>query len=144
MTDKTVARPLTSNKTAPVAKRTRSIVLGDPDVDLLRVDLVRPGRVLTMTLDVAAETVALSIGDAEGEKHFRAYDVVTEWSGPPRATVEEAERDAEEHNEGCARQGGYGSAVVAERDEGDRLWNAYTGETIWPPHGRSNGAARWR
>jgi hypothetical protein len=69
MTDKTVARPFTSNKTAPVAKRTRSIVLGDPDVDLLRVDLVRPdGRVLTMTLDVEAESVALEVQAAEGEE----------------------------------------------------------------------------
>ena len=145
MSTKTVARPHTSAKTAAAPKRTRSIVLGDPDLEVLNVDLVRPdGRVLRVRLDAVAETVALEVDRAEGEKNFRGYDVVTEWSGPPRATLEEAERDAEEHNEGCARQGGYGSAIVAERDEGDRLWNAYTGETIWPPHGRSNGAARWR
>ena len=72
MSTKNLARPVTSAKTAPVAKRTRSIVLGDPDVELLRVDLVRPdGRVLTMTLDVAAERVDLEVDRAEGEEHFR-------------------------------------------------------------------------
>jgi hypothetical protein len=75
---------------------------------------------------------------------WRAYDTVTEWSGPPRADLEQAAKDAEEHNAGCAAQGGYGSATVAERGDGDRLWDAYTGEAIWPPHGRSCGAARWR
>jgi hypothetical protein len=44
---------------------------------------------------------------------WRAYDVVTEWSGPPRATIEDAERDAAGHNSGCAAQGGYGSARIA-------------------------------
>ncbi|MBK8941267.1 MAG: hypothetical protein IPM79_27580 [Polyangiaceae bacterium] len=107
MSQKTVARPHTSAKTAAAPKRARSIVLGDPDLEVLNVDLVRPdGRVLRVRLDAVAETVNLEVDRAEGEEHFRAYDVVAEWSGPPRPTIEEAERDAEEHNEGCARQGG--------------------------------------
>ncbi len=77
-------------------------------------------------------------------KEFRAYDTTTEWSGPTRSTVEQAERDVQRHNDGCARQGGYGSAIVVtrDRDAPSRLADL-DGRTIWPPHGRSNGAARW-
>jgi hypothetical protein len=76
------------------------------------------------------------------EKNYRAYDTTTEWQGSPRATIELAQRDADRHNDGCARQGGYGSAIVAVRD-GGRL-ATINGGTIWPPHGRGCGAARWR
>lgn len=80
-------------------------------------------------------------------KSFRAYDTTTEWSGPPRATIEEAEADAAAHNEGCESQGGYGSAIVCRRDPEapSRLETEEDGEwvSVWPPHGRSNGAARW-
>lgn len=73
---------------------------------------------------------------------YRAYDRLTEWSGPVSTTVGDAQADAERHNAGCSSQGGYGSARVALRD-GDRLQDL-NGATIWPPHGRGCGAARWR
>lgn len=73
---------------------------------------------------------------------YRAYDTTTEWSGPPRWTVAAAQRDADRHNTGCASQGGYGSAIVARRDDSDRLLDM-DGDYIWPPHGRGCGAARW-
>lgn len=57
--------------------------------------------------------------------------------------------DAEKHNEGCAKKGGYGSAVVVRRDPEAPSRIVYAdgenvGETVWPPSGRTNGAARWR
>ena len=76
------------------------------------------------------------------EPRFRAYDTVTEWSGPPRSSSVAAERDASDHNDGCAAQGGYGSAIAVQNCDG-RL-ETLDGETVWPPHGRSTGAARWR
>lgn len=75
---------------------------------------------------------------------FRAYDTVTEWSGPVRDTVEAAEKDAARHNRGCAKQGGYGSAEVVTRDpEAPSRLVDLRGKSVWPPHGRSCGAARW-
>lgn len=73
---------------------------------------------------------------------FRAYDTTTEWMGRPRRTPDAAQRDADKHNDGCARQGGYGSAIVVARD-GDRMMHL-DGSPVWPPHGQSTGAARWR
>lgn len=74
---------------------------------------------------------------------YRAYDTCTEWSGPVRSTLAAAQRDATRHNDGCAKQGGYGSAIVVTRlDGGDRL-ATLGGRTVWPPHGRTTGAARW-
>lgn len=73
---------------------------------------------------------------------FRAYDKVTEWSGPVRQTEDAAWDDAERHNRSLSAQGGYGSAIVAGNDDG-RLRDL-DGRWIWPPHGRSCGAARWR
>lgn len=74
---------------------------------------------------------------------YRAYDTTTDWSGPPRRSVAAAQRDARRHNDGSARQGGYGAAIVAVKD-GDRLADPMTGDPIWPPYGRGCGAARWR
>ena len=75
---------------------------------------------------------------------YRAYDTTTEWSGPVRASVDEAGRDADEHNVGCVRQGGYGRAIVVTRDpEAPGRLVDTDGDTVWPPHGRSCGAARW-
>lgn len=73
---------------------------------------------------------------------YRAYDTTTEWSGPVRDSVEAAERDAQRHNDGCAAQGGYGSAIVVANDDGRLV--TLDGEYVWPPHGRTTGAAIWR
>jgi hypothetical protein len=73
---------------------------------------------------------------------YRAYDTCTEWSGPVRSTAVAAQRDADRHNDGCGGQGGGGSAIVVTRLEGDRLATP-SGRTVWPPHGRTTGAARW-
>jgi len=43
---------------------------------------------------------------------YRAYDTVTEWSGPPRLRADDALKDADRHNAGCRKQGGFGSAIV--------------------------------
>jgi hypothetical protein len=72
---------------------------------------------------------------------FRAYDVTTEWQGPPRDTIDAAAVDARAHNDGCRRQGGYGSAVVVENRDG-RLVDL-DGDYVWPASGRTSGAARW-
>lgn len=85
----------------------------------------------------------LFAGEADGSYgEFRAYDTVTEWQGVHRHREDEAKRDAEAHNEACVRQGGYGSAVVVRRD-GDRCVDL-EGKAVWPPYGRTMGAARWR
>jgi hypothetical protein len=78
-------------------------------------------------------------------KLWRAYDRVTEWQGPARKTLANAERDAWAHNRACARQGGYGSAIVVrpDPDAPDRCVDLH-GAPVWPPHGRSCGSVRWR
>lgn len=80
------------------------------------------------------------------DKIYRAYDTTTEWMGRPRASVAAAHSDADRHNAGCLAQGGYGRAIVVRRDEegrGDRC-ETLSGKTVWPPHGKSCGAVRWR
>ena len=75
---------------------------------------------------------------------FRAYDTITEWSGPVRADRDKAQKDADRHNDGCARHGGYGSAIVVRQDpEAAGRIIDLEGNSVWPPHGRSTGAARW-
>lgn len=81
-------------------------------------------------------------------KSYRAYDETTGWRGPIRATVAEATRDGDAHDEGCRAQGGYGSAQVIGRDPASpdyAVWveGEQTGETVWPRHGRSTGAVRF-
>ncbi len=85
------------------------------------------------------------MADQKNQTRFRAYDTTTEWSGQVRRSAEKAQADADRHNGGCARQGGYGSAIVATQlaDAPDRLADL-SGAPIWPPHGRGCGAARWR
>jgi hypothetical protein len=76
---------------------------------------------------------------------WRAYDLVSEWSGPVRESADEAERDASQHNAGCAAQGGFGSAIVVRPDpEAPGRCVDLEGESVWPPHGRTTGAVRWR
>lgn len=74
---------------------------------------------------------------------YRAYEVLTDWSGPVRDDAESAWLDAEERNRAIGARGGTPSAVAARRD-GYRLVYADSGSPIWPPSGRANGAARWR
>jgi len=77
-----------------------------------------------------------------GGGEYRAYETLTDWSGPVRATESEAESDVEERNRVIRARGGIASAVIARR-RNDRL-ASLDGEPIWPPYGRSHGAARWR
>jgi len=72
---------------------------------------------------------------------YRAHDTVTGWQGPPRGDEEIAQADAATHNDGCAEQGGYGSAIVVVRDGGRCV--DLDGQPVWPAHGRTIGAARW-
>ena len=74
---------------------------------------------------------------------YRAYDTVTEWMGPVRLDEAKAQDDADRHNEGCVRQGGYGSAIVVVKTDAGRCADLYS-EAVWPPHGRTSGAVRWR
>jgi hypothetical protein len=75
---------------------------------------------------------------------FRAYDVVTGWWGPERATEGAAWGDCRRHNRGCAEQGGYGSAIVVVEDpEAPGRVVDLDGDEVWPPSGRSDGTARW-
>ena len=73
---------------------------------------------------------------------YRAYDPLTDWSGPARATESEAAADVEERNRVIRSRGGIASAVIAQR-RNDRL-ASLDGDPIWPPYGRTHGAARWR
>lgn len=73
---------------------------------------------------------------------FRAYDPLTEWTGPRRRTTRAAREDAEAHDAGCAAQGGYGSAIVI-RPDGEGFACDLDGRTVWPSYGRSSGAVRW-
>jgi hypothetical protein len=73
---------------------------------------------------------------------YRAYDQNTGWQGQPHKRIKGAMRDALLHNDGCAYQGGYGSAIVVTRDS-DGFLVTLEGKLIWPSHGRSNGAVRW-
>jgi len=77
-----------------------------------------------------------------GGGEYRAYETLTDWSGPVRATESEAEADVEERNRVIRARGGIVSAVIAQR-QNDRL-ASLDGEPIWPPYGRTHGAARWR
>ena len=74
----------------------------------------------------------------------RAYDVLTEWSGPVRSETSAAQADADRHNRIAAAQGGFGEAIVVREDPeaAGRLVDE-DGRTVWPPHGRSCGAAEW-
>jgi hypothetical protein len=75
---------------------------------------------------------------------YRAYDTVTEKSGPIRQTRQQAEIDSRDHNDGCAAQGGYGSAEVVTRDpEAVGRLVDLDGHEIWPPYGHTAGTARW-
>ena len=76
-------------------------------------------------------------------KKYRAYDTITEWMGRDRNSPEKASADAEVHNAGCAKQGGYGSAIVVT-DDGDGRCVDLDGNYVWPPYGRGCGAVRWR
>lgn len=79
------------------------------------------------------------------KQQYRAYDRTTEWMGRARSSVELAERDAEKHNAGCSKQGGYGSAIVVQRDpESEGRCVDLKGQPVWPPHGQSTGSVRWR
>ena len=75
---------------------------------------------------------------------YRAYDKVTEWSGQVHHSVWRAQQDADRHNRGMRKQGGYGSAfVVQPHPEAEGRLADLQGTTVWPPHGRGSGAARW-
>lgn len=76
---------------------------------------------------------------------YRAYDTTTEWLGPIRGTEQLAHFDCADHNRGCAKQGGYGSAIVVTQDpESEGRCVDLDCEPVWPPHGRSTGSVRWR
>lgn len=65
-------------------------------------------------------------------KMYRAYHPTTEWSGPIRSTIAAAMHDAR-----CV-----GGRIVVQRDD-DGYLQRLCGTTVWPPHGRSSGAAQW-
>lgn len=76
---------------------------------------------------------------------YRAYDTLSEWSGAVRTSREAAARDARNHNRSCWAQRGYGRAIVVTRDpEAPSRLMDLRGNSVWPPHGRGCGAARWR
>lgn len=96
-------------------------------------------------LPQAANRCGDELENALAEKtEYRAYDTTTEWSGKVRTSIREAQADADEHNRGCASQGGYGSAIVVQRLDGGNRLADLDGEPVWPPHGQGTGAARWR
>lgn len=72
---------------------------------------------------------------------FRAYDTTTDWRGPVRDTAAEANADANAHDADLRAAGGYGSALVVTSRNGRMVDLA--GVYVYPPHGRTNGAARW-
>ncbi|HZL95499.1 MAG TPA: hypothetical protein VFB99_17720 [Vicinamibacterales bacterium] len=81
----------------------------------------------------------------DGLVEYRAYDLTTAWMGVTRLSVTAAQGDAESHNDGCAKHGGYGRAIVVQRNpEAPGRCIDLDGRDVWPPHGRSTGAVRWR
>lgn len=86
--------------------------------------------------------IACAAPEAQVVSYYRAYDTTTEWMGPIRTALSTAKRDAEQHDDGCVSQGGYGSAIVVREVDGRCV--TLDGEYVWPPHGRSTGAVRWR
>lgn len=75
-------------------------------------------------------------------KNYRAYDTITEWMGPPRATVEEAYADCDEHDQAHHHKGGGVCQSIVGVRNGDRLYHL-TGSPVWPPWGNSSGAVQW-
>jgi len=73
--------------------------------------------------------------------NYVAYDHVTEWMSDSVPNRQAAEEAADEHNDGCARQHGYGSAGVYAIDADGFLVDE-AGGNVWPPHGRTCGAVR--
>lgn len=73
---------------------------------------------------------------------YRAISVQSDYQGPVRTTVAAAQADADEHDAYHRAQGGFARATVVTRD-GDRC-ATLDGEPVWPSHGRSSGALRWR
>lgn len=106
----------------------------------------------TYSRDDAYEAAARYVGARRrgwcplSDRRYRAYDTTTEWMGEARPTIDAADRDAKRHNDGCAKQGGYGSAIVVTQSDPSDTWPTCVdleGKTVWPPHGRTPGAVRW-
>lgn len=77
---------------------------------------------------------------------YRAYDELSQWRGPVRATIEEAERDIDRRLPKRVRVSTCGAIaryVVIESDEFDRSYYAGTNDPVWPDHGRGCGAVRF-
>lgn len=74
--------------------------------------------------------------------NYRAHDTATDWAGPPRTTIDAAQHDADDHNGGCRKQGGYGRAIVV-MDDGEGRCTDLSGRYVWPTYGRSCGAVRF-
>lgn len=73
---------------------------------------------------------------------YRALSTQSDYQGPVRTTIADAQKDADAHDAHHRAQGGFARAAVVTRD-GDRC-ATLTGEPVWPSHGRSSGAVRWR
>jgi hypothetical protein len=96
-------------------------------------------------LPQAANQCGDELEEAMAQKtEYRAYDTTTEYLGPVRTSIREAQSDCDAHNQGCVQQGGYGSAIVVQRLDGGNRCADLDGNPVWPPHGQSTGAARWR
>lgn len=119
---------------------------------LLRRSIASSGAPRRTSRDDAYEAAARYVGARRrgwcplSDRRYRAYDTTTEWMGEARPTIDAADRDAKRHNDGCAKQGGYGSAIVVTQSDPSDTWPTCVdleGKTVWPPHGRTSGAVRW-
>lgn len=73
---------------------------------------------------------------------YRAISTQSEYQGPVRTTIDAAQKDVDTHDAYHREQGGLARATVVTRDGNHCA--TLTGEPVWPSHGRSAGALRWR
>lgn len=124
----------------------RDVVLAEQSAQTLDTMIFGPAE---YTRDDVYAAAARYVQESPVRNHnrlYRAYDTTTEWMGEARPTIDAADRDAKRHNDGCAKQGGYGSAIVVTQSDPSDTWPTCVdleGKTVWPPHGRTSGAVRW-
>jgi hypothetical protein len=76
---------------------------------------------------------------------YRAYDMMTEWMGPARDTLDDALEDKAAHEDGCRQQGGWSDCIIVRPDpDCDGRCVTIGGRPVWPPRSNTHGTVIWR